>query len=65
VTHVAIDLVGLDAGGDPFEATVTRLWRGFVAAECEAPVLREGGYALYALRDEVGPTALAWAGARR
>jgi hypothetical protein len=48
VTHVAVDLTGLDAAGDPFEASVARLWRGFLGAECE-PVLRQSGYGLYAL----------------
>ena len=58
-THVAVDLAALDARGDPFEASVARLWRGFVAEECDSPLVREGGYALYPLRVEVGPTALA------
>jgi len=65
VTHVAIDLAGLQAGGDPFEASVARLWWSFVAEECDPPLVREGGYALYALRAEMGPTALAAAGGRR
>ncbi len=65
VTHVAIDLASLEAGGDPFEASVARLWRGFVVEECDPPLVREGGYALYALRTEMGPTALAAAGGRR
>jgi len=43
------------AAGDPFEASVAGLWRGFVALECD-PVLRESGYGLYVLR---GPTAFA------
>ncbi len=64
VTHVAIDLAGLEAGGDPFEASVARLWRSFVAEECDPPLVREGGYALYPLRTEMGPTALAAAGGR-
>jgi hypothetical protein len=59
VTHVAVDVAGLEAATDPFEASVARLWRGFLASECEAPLVREGGYALYALRAEPGPTALA------
>jgi len=59
VTHVAVDLAGLEARGDPFEAGVARLWRGFLASACDAPVLRAGGYALYALRSEIGATALA------
>jgi hypothetical protein len=49
VTHVAVDMQGLDAAGDPFEASVARLWRGFIAASCE-PILRQDGYALYSLR---------------
>jgi hypothetical protein len=48
VTHVAVDLAGLDAASDPFEASVARLWRAFIAGECE-PVLRESGFALYTL----------------
>src|SRR5207244_2119515 len=58
VTHVAVDVAGLGAAGDPFEARVGRLWRAFVAEECEAPLVREGDYALYALRPDVGPTEL-------
>src|SRR6184192_3057853 len=65
VTHVAIDVAGLEAGGDPFEASVARLWRSFLAEECDPPLVREGGYALYALRAEMGPTALAAAGGGR
>ena len=64
VTHVAIDVAGLEARGDPFEASVARLWRSFLAEECDPPLVREGGYALYALRAEMGPTALAAAGGR-
>jgi len=48
VSHVAVDLSSLSAAGDPFEASVGRLWRGFIAAECD-PVLREGEYGLYVL----------------
>jgi len=59
VTHVAIQLAGLEAAGDPFEASVARLWRGFLIEECDPPLVREGGYALYTLRAETGPTALA------
>jgi len=59
VTHVAVDLAGLNAGSDPFEASVARLWRAFLADECEEPIVRGGGYALYALHAETGPTALA------
>jgi hypothetical protein len=49
VTHVAIDMQSLDAAGDPFEAAVARLWRGFIADACD-PILRQNGYALYSLR---------------
>jgi hypothetical protein len=58
ITHVAVDVAGLVAAGDPFEARVTALWRRFVSEDCE-PVLRAGGFALYALRTA---TALAAAG---
>jgi hypothetical protein len=51
VTHVAIDMHDLDAAGDPFEASVARLWRAFIASSCD-PVLRQDGYALYSLRPE-------------
>jgi hypothetical protein len=51
VTHVAIDLVDLERGGDPFEASVTSLWRRFVEGACE-PLLRTEGHALCALRSE-------------
>jgi len=47
-THVAVDEEGLQAAGDPYESQVTALWRAFVA-QTGAPVLRAGGYALYAL----------------
>ncbi len=49
VTFVAVDTAGLEAAGDPFEASVARLWRGLVATQGQL-VLRQGGYALYALR---------------
>ena len=49
VTHVAVDVSAFTAAGDPFEATVGRLWRAFVTGECD-PVLRQGEYGLYALR---------------
>lgn len=49
VTHVAVDVEGLDAARDPFEARVTRLWRSFLAEQC-VPVLRAGGFGLYALK---------------
>jgi hypothetical protein len=45
---VAVDEAGLQAAGDPFEARVTTLWRAYLAGAGE-PVLRAGGYALYAL----------------
>jgi 4-amino-4-deoxy-L-arabinose transferase-like glycosyltransferase len=47
-THVAVDEAGLQAADDPFEARVTTLWRAYLAGAGE-PVLRAGGYALYAL----------------
>ncbi len=47
-THVAVDEDGLRAADDPFEAEVTALWRDYLAGAGE-PVLRAGGYALYAL----------------
>jgi len=65
VTHVAVDLAGLEAGGDPFEASVARLWRAFLAEECDPPLVREGDYALYTLKEELGPTALAAAKGQR
>jgi hypothetical protein len=49
-THVAVHLDGLDAAADPYEAGVGRLWRSFIASGACQPVLREGGYGLYALR---------------
>jgi hypothetical protein len=55
ITHVAVDVAALEAMSDPFEATVSRLWRAFVAQDGEL-VLRRGGFALYALRP---PTAFA------
>jgi hypothetical protein len=64
VTHVAVDVAGLDAAGDPFEAHVARLWRAFVAEECEAPLVREGGYALYPLRPEDGQSEVVRAHSR-
>jgi len=59
VTHVVVDLSGLEVGGDPFEASVARLWRDFVTEACDPPLVRAGDYALYALREDLGPTALA------
>ncbi len=47
-THVAVEETGLAAQADPFEATVTALWRSYLQQLGE-PVLRAGGYALYAL----------------
>jgi hypothetical protein len=49
ITHLAVDLTSLERAGDPFEATVRRLWRDFTARDGEL-VVREDGYALYALR---------------
>jgi 4-amino-4-deoxy-L-arabinose transferase-like glycosyltransferase len=54
VTHVALEVSALDAAGDPFEAAVGKLWRAYIAAQGDL-VLREQGYALYALRP---PTAV-------
>ena len=56
VSYVAVDMAGLDAAGDPFEARVAALWRAFLAEQCEV-VLRAGGFGLYAIRT---PTGLAW-----
>ncbi len=50
ITHVAVDVAGLDATDDPYEAAVGRLWKALVSSEC-TEVLREGEYALFALRD--------------
>jgi hypothetical protein len=47
-THVAVNEEGLHAAGDPFESQVTSLWRDYVGGLGD-PVLRAGGYALYAL----------------
>jgi hypothetical protein len=47
-TYVAVDETGLQAADDPFEAQVTALWRAYLAGLGQ-PVLRAGGYALYAL----------------
>jgi hypothetical protein len=58
ITHVAVDVAGLAATDDAYEAAVGRLWRAFVSSEC-TEVLREGDYALFALRDA---TAYACAG---
>src|SRR5262249_17327324 len=49
-THVAVERSGLAAQGDPFEARVTALWRGYVGGLGQ-PVLEAGGYALYAVPD--------------
>jgi len=49
-THVAVERSGLEAHGDPFEARVTELWRGYVGG-LGRPVLEAGGYALYAVPD--------------
>jgi hypothetical protein len=47
-THVAVDVTGLDADGDPFEAAVVRLWRAFLAARATL-LLEARGHRLYAL----------------
>ena len=47
-THVAVDVKGLEAAVDPFEQTVTALWRDVVGG-LGAPVLTAHGYALYAM----------------
>jgi hypothetical protein len=47
-THVSVYPEELTFAADPYEAEVTALWRAFVAQLGE-PVLRAGGYALYAL----------------
>jgi hypothetical protein len=47
-THVAVDVDGLTAAADPFERTVTGLWRDVVARLGE-PVLSAGGYTLYVM----------------
>jgi hypothetical protein len=57
VTHVAVDLGALTAAGDPYEASVARLWSAFVAGECDV-MLRSGTYALYALRPETAYAAV-------
>jgi len=43
---VAVEVKGLDAAADPFEQTVTALWRE-VVGQLGAPVLTAGGYTLY------------------
>ncbi|MFN8545927.1 MAG: glycosyltransferase family 39 protein [Candidatus Binatia bacterium] len=57
ITHVALDVEGLDAAGDPFEAQVMRLWRALVSEECD-PVLRAGGFGLYRIRTPTGVAAI-------
>jgi hypothetical protein len=52
-THVAVDVGGLQAAGDPYEAGVTALWRAFLARE-GSPVVESSGYALYALHGDEG-----------
>ncbi len=56
ITHVAVDLTGLDRAGDPFEAGVQRLWREFTVQDGEL-VVREDGYALYAVRPATAAVA--------
>ncbi|MGH7896108.1 MAG: glycosyltransferase family 39 protein [Candidatus Binatia bacterium] len=46
VTHVAVEVKGLDAAADPFEQQVTSLWRASTT-RLDPPVLTAGGYALY------------------
>lgn len=50
-TYVVVEENGLNAAADPFEAQVTALWRAYVATLGQ-PVLRAGGYAMYALPPE-------------
>ncbi len=49
ITHVAVDIAGLDAAADPYEAGVAKLWRAFLDADCD-PVLREDDFALLTLK---------------
>lgn len=56
VEWIAVDAAGVEAAGDPYEASVTRLWRAFLTARADV-VLRADGYALYRLRPL---TAVAW-----
>ena len=65
ITHVAVDVAGLEAARDPFEASVVRLWRGFLAAACDGPVVRTRDYALYRLRPTPDPTLVASRGGAR
>ena len=58
VTHIAVDVVGLEAAGDPFEARVAKLWRAFLGSEGDL-LFRAEGFALYGLRPT---TAFAAAG---
>lgn len=46
--YVAVDVDGLQAREDPYEARVTEIWRDLVARS-GAPVVEAGGFALYAL----------------
>jgi hypothetical protein len=45
---IAVDVDGLQAREDPFEARVTEIWRDLVARS-GLPVVEAGGFALYAL----------------
>ncbi len=47
-THVAVHTEGLSAAADPFEQSVTALWRD-VVTRLGSPVLTAGGYALYTM----------------
>jgi 4-amino-4-deoxy-L-arabinose transferase-like glycosyltransferase len=53
VTHVAIDVAGLAAGADPFEARVSALWRDFAGSLGPAAVQADG-HALFALARPAG-----------
>lgn len=46
--YVAVDVDGLQAREDPYEARVTEIWRDLVARS-GPPVVEAGGFALYAL----------------
>jgi 4-amino-4-deoxy-L-arabinose transferase-like glycosyltransferase len=47
-THIAVHTEGLSAAADPFEQSVTTLWRD-VVTRLGSPVLSAGGYALYTM----------------
>ncbi|MCW5891944.1 MAG: glycosyltransferase family 39 protein [bacterium] len=46
--YVAVDVEGLQAREDPYEARVTGIWRDLVARS-GVPIVEAGGFALYAL----------------